>query len=594
MCATAKASTIINVPIDSRPVSDDYLGRLAEMGGDEYIAVSKENMDYFPADSSKSRFGNSKKVREELKELVSGHNNEDTSVIISTTTYITNGLVGSRCGSNYADYKEALSDLKELAQSCDKPRYYVYMPMPRALPETRLNSVWCDDDKYKGLAAFYLEANPDCDKAEDIKNGYEYVTPSQLLMEYGYVENKALERGGNKYLESWELSFLKYFKQSYLNNDKYSDYINDYILPYKATADIFDTLLEYKQSGLIDEILVGNDDLQLPSSLVYLSSLGLVDLSFNGSIPKYSFARSYMQGRTNSVEASLQKTVGVKEKALALLGRNDSINIIRGADELPQLIYARDYTRRKNITPKYRLVFNTLTAGVDEFDVITPVEIARAATNYACANVGKYTEKSFDMYIFDYADFWSSESIMKEMGKSVKAGNDVGLVELLDMSHPTNSIYKNMIASGGNIDIKDISVYSAWNTNANAIGLGVAQAQVWAVAAATTDNPSSTFKLSSELLAQHCLEDGEYTAHGKLTLVNNSYVPKVGDSDECEALRSTLNEEAVLSALTGKECKIDGEELVLDNIKLEKATLPWERTFDCYVQAEAEIGTVTK
>ena len=95
------AHTVINIPLDSRPVSYEYFDNLSRIGGDNCITVSKDNLDYFSNDTTKNHLGNSLAVRDEVYNLVLNNNNKDTTVIINTSSYVTNGLVGSRCGVNY-------------------------------------------------------------------------------------------------------------------------------------------------------------------------------------------------------------------------------------------------------------------------------------------------------------------------------------------------------------------------------------------------------------------------------------------------------------------------------------------------------------
>lgn len=145
------AHTVINIPLDSRPVSYEYFDNLSRIGGDNCITVSKDNLDYFSNDTTKNHLGNSLAVRDEVYNLVLNNNNKDTTVIINTSSYVTNGLVGSRCGVNYKDYKDAMEDLNTLITNFPNPKYYINIANPRSLPETRFNTVWCDSNKLKVL-----------------------------------------------------------------------------------------------------------------------------------------------------------------------------------------------------------------------------------------------------------------------------------------------------------------------------------------------------------------------------------------------------------------------------------------------------------
>ena len=293
-----------------------------------------------------------------------------------------------------------MEDLNTLITNFPNPKYYINIANPRSLPETRFNTIWCDNNKLKGLASYYLELNPNDPNKDEILNTYTMVTPEQFLLEYGYVYNKSVELGYGE-LTKWEKAFLNNFNTTYLSSPKYKPYIDNYILPYSATADMFSMLLKWQQEGKIDQILVGNDDLQLPNCITYFyrQNASWVQSS-KGSAVKYSFPRSYMEVLPNSIQNNLKEAYGNSEKEMALIGYGKKVNIIYGTDELPQLTYARDYSIRNNLTPKYNLYYNDHTQDVATFDVSSPSHLIKVAINYASGRVGQYTKKDFNtLYI---------------------------------------------------------------------------------------------------------------------------------------------------------------------------------------------------
>ena len=70
------ANTIVTSPIDSRPISYDYLNNLSNIAGDNVVSVDKKNLDFFSTYEPDNRLGNSEKVREEMYELVEKNNNK--------------------------------------------------------------------------------------------------------------------------------------------------------------------------------------------------------------------------------------------------------------------------------------------------------------------------------------------------------------------------------------------------------------------------------------------------------------------------------------------------------------------------------------
>ena len=86
---TAFGGTVITAPIDSRPVSTDYLKNLVEINGDTLLHSQKKVLDMFSDSGSDDKFADSKTVRKDVREFVARNNSEDTTVIINSSTYFT-------------------------------------------------------------------------------------------------------------------------------------------------------------------------------------------------------------------------------------------------------------------------------------------------------------------------------------------------------------------------------------------------------------------------------------------------------------------------------------------------------------------------
>ena len=591
MYCSAYGNTIINVPIDSRPISCEYLENLGKIGGDTVITTNKKNMDFFSSYEPDNHIGNSKEVRQEFKSLVRNNNNENTTVIINTSSYITNGLVGSRCAINYRDYKEALKELEEVASVYNKPKYYVNLPMPRVLPETRFNKIWADNEKVKGQAWYYINENPDTPYYKELQP-YINVSPEQLLVEYGYVDNKALELGGYKYLTKWEKSFLNSFNSNYKTKSPYNAYVLDYKKTYESCADIFKILVDLKERGIIDEIVVSNDDLQLPNSINFFAGKneGWIQRE-EGSPIKYSFARTYLKIAPSSISTIIKNKYGVEELALASSGRGRTINIINGTDEVPQLIYARDYSKRNNLTSNINITYNNVVENVANFDVKRAGSVLISAINFSRGNVGKYANKATDLYVYDYTSNKNSNIFVSNIHKSYSKGNNVALVELFGniSVEKGNYIFNRLLESGS---LNKLSTYSAWNTNGNAIGLGIAQIQVYGVASQVNKNTRKMLEAQEEMLLQHFIEDGIYTSSVKRQLSNKGYRPNVEDRSHSQMLYDMLSCDKVVNSLVGKEYKIGDKTYKVENINIKKTSFPWGRIFDMYIDSQVSVGDV--
>ena len=590
--SVATYSDVITAPIDSRPVSLDYLKALASFNNENFFAPDKDILDMFPTNANYSRFAQSDKVREQIREQVANSNNEDTTVIINTSSYMTGGLVGSRCGINYEDYAEALSELDSLVTEYDKPKYYINLSMPRTLPETRMNEIWRDNEKYRGLGYFYLQENPNCKDSDYISTKFSRVTPTQLIMEWSYTYNKKYEIG-EKGLQSWEKSFLKYFERLYGDYEPYKTYISNYKLPFSVVSEIFSHLMALQKSGKIDEIVISNDDFQIPDFITYFSGK---DADFvikeNGTPIKFSFARNYITNGPRSIYKLLKDEKGIYEAERALQGKGENINFIFGTDELPQLIYARNLSKRKNMSSDFNVISTAKTSRVATFDVLGINLLVKNDLNFICASENR-TDKKTDLYIFDYSNKEiSTNEIAEKMNESKKNGKDVGLIEIYDSSvsqSGENLLFKKLLENAktqnGNIGINELACYSAWNTNANAIGLGVAQAQVYGIIKQTIESTAEKDFLEKHinLLATHCAEDGFYTVSGKRLLSNERFVPVYEDTLKSEKLLPVIGYNDIISAFKNGKYETKNNRYETESFDIKDYNFPWGRLFECYL-----------
>lgn len=593
--------TLITAPIDSRPISTDYLGNLAAINGDVFITAEKDFLDIFPANTAYSRFAESQKVRDDIKQKVSEADKKDTTVIINTSSYMTAGLVGSRCGDNYRDYEKALDDLYLLITKHPNPSYYVNLSMPRTLPETRLNKIWRDDDKINGLAYYYLKYNENSPERNYIATKLARTTPEQIIMEWSYVENKKQELGA-KNLTPWETDFLNYFNNVYKTYEPYKTYLGKYIMPYSLVSEIFSKLMKWQQDGLIDEIIISNDDFQLPNSIVYFNNLGENWIpKENGSPIKYSFARTYITNGPRCIYKLIKDSLGEEEVLASLSGKSENINFLFGTDEIPQLIYARDLSKRNNLTSDIKTISTSQNGNVAKFDVLSADNLLKNDINFISASNNK-TKKQTHLYLFDYNNKTAGLSeILKQMDAVKKSGNNVGLIELFssDVSASgENTLFKRLLSNScektDTLGITDLSCYSAWNTNANAIGLGVAHAQVFGISeelSSKKENLSDEpfIKAHIKMLSQHIAEDGIYTVKGKRELTNERFVPVYEDTLKSEKLYNILETEKIISAFKNAEYNLNGKSYKVKNLTLTNYNFPWGRLFECCLDFNAEI-----
>lgn len=578
--------TLITAPIDSRPVSVEYLGELAEMEGDNFYTVDETFLDYFP-DGGEGRFADSSKVREQLRKLVESNNKTDTTVILNTSSYFTGGLVGSRVTDNYEYKNAAVDELHSLVKKCTAPKYYIALTMPRNLPETRNNSFWFDNEPVHGLGYFYFKHNKNSAFDDGIRKKFEASEPSQFLMEWGYVRNKADEMGLES-LESWEKEFLLYAE----GEENFAPWLERYKAPFENTAEMFSSFVDWQKSGFIDEIVVSSDDLQLPNFIAFLYNNGggeFIPLE-NGSPIKFSFARTYTTTGDESIYKKILKSYGVTQASLALEGRGKHVNFIFGMDEIPQLIYARDVSKRTGKTTKFFEEYYGAGESVHEYDVLNSRKLMENALNFVDAANAK-TEKAFTIFLYDYSGQADPDKAAKEMGRRNKTGN-VGLIEIYDNKtltsgkHPLFERLMNYDGGSEGMGIAELKCYSSWNTAANAIGLGVAHAQIYGIMEEETKEPKTFAESHVSLLGRHILEDGIYNFKIKRALGAEGYKISAEDRIYSSKVYSLLEPEQVLGKFKGIRLQAGGKCIEIEESKVKTVSMPWNRLFDCYILIE--------
>lgn len=599
MSITAIGATLITAPIDSRPISMEYLENLTSLAGDEFFTVDKKVLDYFSDNPSKNRFADSKEVRKQIGELVKKNNSEDTTVLINTSSYVTGGLVGSRCAPNYDDYESALSDFRNLLTKYPKPTYYVNLAMPRNLPETRNNTIWPNDEKIRGLGYYYLKYNKNSDAKDYIVKKFYRVTPIQMLMEWGYTKNKKEELGQNS-LTPWEKDYLEHIESTYQHSTTYAPYLEAYQIPFERTAALFESLLRWQKNGLLDEIIIGNDDFQLPDFINYMyknsKETDWIPMENNSPI-KFSFSRTYMTSGKNSIYNRLENMYGTQAAQKAMSGSHNKINFIFGMDEIPQLIYARDLSKRKQITTQLEPIVFGESQKVADYDVLNAQSLLNNAINFT-KSAENETDSLFSLYLVDYNTIQENEiqEILNQMNDSYK-NNSVGLIELYSadvLSNGTNAVLQNLLSKNGDeteISAIQLACYSAWNTNANAIGLGVAHAQVYGITKQFDVTPSF-LESQIKILGQHILEDGSYILHTKRQLNREAFQPENKDTLISASLYDMLQPDSFIKAFKNQKYSIGNQIYQVDSCSLVDYNFPWGRLFDCYLELKVQVSAL--
>ena len=180
--------------------------------------------------------------------------------------------------------------------------------------------------------------------------------------------------------------------------------MDNYKRIFESTAEIFKSIMRWQRVGLLTEIIIGNDDLQLPDFISYMynnSENTKWINSINGSPIKYSFSRHYIKSDNESIYANIERQYGKDEAIKAEQGISQNVNILCGMDEIPQLIYASDVLKRNNIYTDIKFYGTENLSSVDSYDVKNANEILNIYSQYVKRN-GNEKGETLHMFICDY------------------------------------------------------------------------------------------------------------------------------------------------------------------------------------------------
>lgn len=604
----AKENVVITAPIDSRPISIEYLQSLVEMSGDKFIMPDKSALDMFSnINTTYNKIADSKKVRKDIENNVKNNNNENTTVIINTSTYMNGGLIGSWHYNNYNDYETSLNDLSTLTNKYSKPYYYVNSIMPRTLPEDRGNTIWPDNTKVKGLGYFYVKYN----KNKDIEKTFSKVTPSELLVEWSYVTNK--ENEGYK-LTAWEKEFLSYFNNTYLNNKKYAQYISNYKGIFEKSSIISKRIINMVENGQIDEAVICVGDVKLPAIIENIEKTqpnnNWVQRK-NGNAIKFGWSRTYFETSRDSIYNHHKKLFGEKEFNKSLNCTNSKINYIFGVDEIPQMIYARDLSRRSNLSTNFNINYDynldktSSKNYIGVYDTVSVENNFNRVTNFI-NNVSLNTNKinkDFNIYVNQYlpnkqnTNEQLTKDLLTSMFNDFNNGKNIGLIENYSfdvIANNSNDLFMKLInptylSSIGltNNSVSQLGCYSSWNTIGNAIGLGMAHAQVLSISEQTTNDNELVALYQAKILSQHLLEDGIYAGQLKSIFTKDKYdLSNINSTKVEQKLKHEFIETGIIELIVQNDIRVNDEVIDIKTATIDAIGFPWLRKFDCFVDID--------
>lgn len=622
---------VVTAPIDKRPISIEYLKNLVKMGGDNFYTVNKAYLDQGPTGENTFAFGNPTGVQNDTASLIIVRNASSTIAIINTTSYIQGGLVASRMPDRYNLVANGLNALDSLTNTYTNPYYYVHVPMPRTLPDPRFP--WLSDatNTDKGMAFYYwgYQARPELQS---------YTTFSQLLAEWGYVSHKSL---AGKTLEPWENDFKTYFENKYLfypiSEFKYNglSYAAWYRNLYSKAKDLIKDLMTRQKNGQINELVVGIDDIKLPNFYadpqIYTQNWVPKDTATNNPI-KYSWALHNLY----ACKLHHQSLYSPTSVILGEKGDSSVINYLAGTDEIPQLIYAHDIARRTGFATKIQIDYSldrnpeasrTYQGPFDLFSTEEVIEQRRYFVRKRGFEAG--SARTFRVFIHNWDKFdpvlaQNMFNRITASGNPEQAALDYAIgvynsfnnnenVGILDLG--TNEVdwelYRALGMIGGNVRTQ-LACYSGWNTVGNAVGLGLAHAQVFGMLD-YHDATRGMWSYHANIIAQHLLEDGIYNTKikGNMNLEQSRLTGFMDPADHNRIAQDTWNrlrrydsdkdnpggDAYVMQYLTNSSfpMRLSGNEYTWNSAYVRPSSNPtsselynvtghpWNRTFECIV-----------
>ena len=722
---TVQSTTIIEVPIDSRPVTNQHFELLTQIGGDNCIIVKDgldSGFDFVPeTDTNANRYfnlGNSHITRNSLLNIVESTTG-NKSIIINTASYFTNGLIGSRMPTSYyASGNECISDMSErtvdmeneyidlliedLRELCSNvtesgSRIYVNCIIPRTLPCQQMYSVDPNekrptpegvDDVTWASAGWEFDWDMDGNGFKTLRYfkdntmykpnpNYDRTACEQIIYEWAYLTCK---QGSGAPMEDYETACLEYYNSMYNtpNQNKYNKMFIAYKNIFVNVEYMIRKLMNLVSENMIDELTIGIDDISFPDFYKELAMVG----EFDTNSEKYSFAKTCLDN-VQEYQKQLFNAGSISDNILdSIECCAEHINYLMGADEIPQLIYARDLTRRMKHTPRY-LNYNLYATGnmfdKGEFDINSIEDIVRKTENfitntsyYDNTPEEEYLKKRYYRNVYDVGEMHT----FIRCAEKITTHNDA-VTAAKQIYNAFDDPYTNMDTqehrrdNGGNINmclidsalsgsgavggaesgikneyapgadwlllhtlkelyntsvekkykknsVSQFAAYSAWNTVANSLGLGLAHAQVFDVMDTTFDNMNpvkakTILEAHVKLLAIHMLEDALFNRMKSsiCNLFKDSYSSNEELVQDENYLFSVLNSDEdstgeippiyggsswVLDRFndTGTIHRFNNYNYDVTDLSLLSITFPWKRRFECLIKLNAEIDNVTQ
>lgn len=450
--------TIINVPVDSRPVSTSNFEQLALAAGFDYYEVAG-GLDSNSLDNLNYGFwhsGDVSTVQEELENLVGTISTNDTTVIINLSSYMFGGLIGTRNPDMYnsENINSSLARIAELVKANPNLKFYINFAIPRTQPDTRAYN-WLngskDSETYEGIL-YYL------DGLNDSKTTY-----VQALTDWAYLYYMKLESESNYEAlpESLKSFYNDFYSANTENCDKYVSMFNEVtkIIGVKDNGTYTNNLLNLSSNNSNVRVIIGMDDYELPFSIKGLTSSWIVKDSTG--VIKYSGGyNSYgkYEKETENLSSSFINIYAVDEVDHVILARE--LNSINGSTT----VINKNYSDSSLADYVSTYTKDTTRSIINKFETFI---------NNESSNSGG-TNKINGYFI---GKVNNPTNIVSSIYSSVDNDDNTMVIDFHDDdSSTTLSTYTSLLKG----DMFNISSYGGWNTYGNAIGIQISRNVVYA------------------------------------------------------------------------------------------------------------------
>ena len=462
--------TILNVPIDSRPITTSNFQYLVEAAGYQYCEVGTADLDKMGAKQTYTP-GDSAEVRDSLTQWVAYGLSDpsNTTVIINTASYFFGGLMASRSPKQYNNMKEKIKQLETTITNYNDPEYYVIITIPRTYPDSRvLKFPMSANAKVKGLQEYYKEC-------EGSKNGVIF-TDNQTTFQDAVLEWVYFRYWQKIDNNKWSQLpvYAKQFCSEFYNSNK--NFLENYYSTYEKSYEYIEELLKLnnrlKKSGYKQfTLIVGSDDFAVSPFI----SKNVVNAGKNN----FNYIQKNKDGKIVKIGPAYYYNKKLEDKNCIL---------IPGADEIHHMILARDLVNKTktgidfryldpvnnkvNLDKKNKSNDNAKLGVVAKYDAVSARENFLIRENFI--NKNAKNKITVDTYLIHITGKNLTEN---NVNKSVKnIFNNSNKHAVIGVHYFDDGLFEALVKEQESIF--NLPYCSAWNTIGNSAGIGLASITV--------------------------------------------------------------------------------------------------------------------